>query len=275
MVYRFIGMKKILIIVATLLWMGYWWWWYTCKICTTCTCHKNEVIAPPTIIPESGLLLFSKNDTIGITQPGWAAFRDSLILSLLPQQGLLIEGQYTSTETNPSHYENLGLARAAYIRMLFPDSLSSRIRISSLLTDERPTMIDHPFVAHNFIIETISDKIESIGDKTIVYFNYNSNQRIKDKEIEDYLSKLADKNKNTRTAFIITGHTDNTGTSVVNQKLGLKRAEAIKNYLIHKGIAANRITTLSKGDQVPIADNTTAVGRKKNRRTEIELVNKQ
>jgi outer membrane protein OmpA-like peptidoglycan-associated protein len=69
----------------------------------------------------------------------------------------------------------------------------------------------------------------------------------------------------------IEGHTDNKGKPDVNQKLSAKRAQAVKNYLVKKGIADNRITAQGFGDTKPIAPNTTTVGRSKNRRVELHL----
>ena len=68
------------------------------------------------------------------------------------------------------------------------------------------------------------------------------------------------------------GHTDNVGKPATNLALSQKRADAIKNYLINKGIADNKVVTRGFGDTIPIADNKTPEGRAKNRRTEINLV---
>jgi OmpA-OmpF porin, OOP family len=70
----------------------------------------------------------------------------------------------------------------------------------------------------------------------------------------------------------IAGHTDNTGTSDINKKLSQDRADAVRNYLIKKGIAANRLTAKGYGDTEPIADNTTDEGKAKNRRTEVRII---
>jgi len=67
------------------------------------------------------------------------------------------------------------------------------------------------------------------------------------------------------------GHTDNTGKADLNLTLSQKRADAIKNYLLNKGIADAKVVTRGFGDTVPIADNKTPEGRAKNRRTEINL----
>lgn len=66
----------------------------------------------------------------------------------------------------------------------------------------------------------------------------------------------------------IVGHTDNVGQAQSNLKLSQQRAEAVKNYLISKNIAAVRLSLEGKGAQQPVADNSTAEGRQKNRRIE-------
>jgi OmpA-OmpF porin, OOP family len=71
---------------------------------------------------------------------------------------------------------------------------------------------------------------------------------------------------------IAVGHTDSIGSDAYNMKLSLRRAEAVKAYLVSRGIAPNRIYTEGKGERQPIADNRTREGRAKNRRVEIEVV---
>ena len=71
---------------------------------------------------------------------------------------------------------------------------------------------------------------------------------------------------------IAVGHTDSIGTDAYNQKLGLRRAKAVKAYLVSQGIEKNRVYTDSKGERQPIATNKTAAGRAQNRRVEIEVI---
>jgi OOP family OmpA-OmpF porin len=71
---------------------------------------------------------------------------------------------------------------------------------------------------------------------------------------------------------IATGHTDSVGTDAYNQKLSVRRADAVKKYLVSKGIAANRIQIEGKGEAQPVADNKTDDGRAKNRRVQIEVI---
>ena len=67
----------------------------------------------------------------------------------------------------------------------------------------------------------------------------------------------------------IYGHTDNTGSREINQKLSEERAQAVSNYLIGQKIDPNRITTRGLAYDAPIADNSTEEGRAQNRRVEI------
>ena len=67
------------------------------------------------------------------------------------------------------------------------------------------------------------------------------------------------------------GHTDSIGSDAYNQRLSQRRAEAVKTYLVGKGVPAERIRTDGKGEKQPVADNRTRDGRALNRRVEIEI----
>jgi outer membrane protein OmpA-like peptidoglycan-associated protein len=69
----------------------------------------------------------------------------------------------------------------------------------------------------------------------------------------------------------IEGHTDSVGGDEYNQKLSEQRAGSVKEYLEKAGVKAELITTQGFGKTQPIADNTTAAGRQKNRRVEIVI----
>ena len=71
---------------------------------------------------------------------------------------------------------------------------------------------------------------------------------------------------------IATGHTDSIGSEAYNQKLSERRADTVKQYLISKGVPADRIYAEGKGELQPVASNKTREGRAQNRRVEIEIV---
>jgi len=70
----------------------------------------------------------------------------------------------------------------------------------------------------------------------------------------------------------VVGYTDSLGNETANQALSRKRAESVKAYLTGKGVDASRIATDGKGSADPVGDNKTAAGRAKNRRVEINSV---
>ena len=88
-------------------------------------------------------------------------------------------------------------------------------------------------------------------------------------KLDDLVSKMSGLNLE---VIIAVGHTDSVGTDAYNQKLSVRRSEAVKSYLVSKGVEKNRVYTEGKGEKQPVADNKTAEGRAKNRRVEIEVV---
>jgi len=88
------------------------------------------------------------------------------------------------------------------------------------------------------------------------------------KSIDDALAKLRGVDLE---LVIATGHTDSRGTDAYNQRLSERRAAAVKDYLVSKGIPASKITTIGKGESQPVATNKTDEGRQKNRRVDIEF----
>jgi OOP family OmpA-OmpF porin len=88
-------------------------------------------------------------------------------------------------------------------------------------------------------------------------------------KLDDLTSKMSGLNLE---VVIAVGHTDSIGTEAYNQALSVRRADAVKAYLVEKGIEKNRVYTEGKGEKQPVADNKTAEGRAKNRRVEIEVV---
>ena len=114
----------------------------------------------------------------------------------------------------------------------------------------------------------VSEKVTFAAD---AFFDFDKS--VLKPEAKAKLDDLVAKTKAVALEVIIAvGHTDAVGADAYNQKLSVARSEAVKAYLVSKGIEKNRVYTEGKGEKQPVADNKTAEGRAKNRRVEIEVV---
>lgn len=84
--------------------------------------------------------------------------------------------------------------------------------------------------------------------------------------LDQFAQSLRD---NPGTVIRIVGHTDSTGSDAINNPLSVERAASTRNYLVDRGVAANRIAIDGRGSREPIADNNSDAGRARNRRVEI------
>ena len=99
------------------------------------------------------------------------------------------------------------------------------------------------------------------------YVNLTQNER----QLISQLNQFIDQNN--QATIEITGHTDNSGSSEENERLGKERAEFLKSYLVSNGFQANRINTVSRGQSDPIASNNSDAGRAENRRAVMTIKN--
>ncbi len=114
----------------------------------------------------------------------------------------------------------------------------------------------------------VSEKVTFAAD---AFFDFDKS--VLKPEAKAKLDDLVAKTKAVALEVIIAvGHTDAVGADAYNQKLSVARSEAVKAYLVSKGIEKNRVYTEGKGEKQPVADNKTVEGRAKNRRVEIEVV---
>jgi len=90
-------------------------------------------------------------------------------------------------------------------------------------------------------------------------------------KIKEYRERAREELSSAKT-IKITGHTDSSGKAEYNQKLSVKRAEAVRDYLISLGADASKMEVAGMGATKPIADNKTAAGRANNRRVEVEVL---
>jgi type IX secretion system PorP/SprF family membrane protein len=110
-------------------------------------------------------------------------------------------------------------------------------------------------------------------EKVVLHFNFEFNSTDLDETSTQYLDDLTSAlHENSRLTISLTGHTDNIGSAKFNQRLSLHRANAIKEYLVSKGIASERIKTDGKGMSEPLNENKTAEEMALNRRVELMIL---
>ena len=112
------------------------------------------------------------------------------------------------------------------------------------------------------------ERITYLGSK--IFFENNSaalkvGSLVQLDELADLIKKYDASN------LVIEGHTDSNGSDAFNLELSQKRTQSVKDYLISKGIAESRIKSIGYGESRPIATNSTAIGRAKNRRVELKM----
>ena len=116
-------------------------------------------------------------------------------------------------------------------------------------------------------------ELKAKGETVTVHFDTGGDQlkfRNSEQAIVDEIAEVMAADPSIK--IVITGHTDNTGNADQNLRVwGVKRAEALKNYMVSKGVPAVQIRCESKGQTEPVADNATTEGRALNRRANIRF----
>lgn len=124
---------------------------------------------------------------------------------------------------------------------------------------------------HQIEVERQQNEILKLTMSSEVSFDFNS-AHIKS-TFQAPLNKIADiMSRYPQTQIVVVGHTDNVGSDQYNLDLSLRRANAVADYLIIRGVAISRMGTEGRGEMEPIASNDIVTGRAQNRRVEVFVV---
>ncbi|QQS31332.1 MAG: OmpA family protein [Sphingobacteriales bacterium] len=190
-----------------------------------------------------------------------------------PDRRLKITGSFAPEEKNNTAFNNLGIARANALKtqLVALGADSSNINI-----DSKP---DAQLVQNNgsitggidFMFQvTAARKVDLTAQSRTLYFNSGSAELAMTDELRQYFKDVKTLlEQDPKAAVNLTGHTDNVGNQPSNQKLGLKRANEVKQQLVRIGIHQKRVSTESKGQTNPVQSNETDEGKKANRRVEM------
>jgi outer membrane protein OmpA-like peptidoglycan-associated protein len=119
--------------------------------------------------------------------------------------------------------------------------------------------------------------VERVGEDTLmVHFDsdvlFDVGSSVLDTSGRSTLEDVADViNDYPKTAVVVQGHTDSTGSEETNQHLSERRAGAVEGYLVNRGVDPGRMTALGYGESYPVAENSTSGGRQQNRRVDVLL----
>lgn len=208
-----------------------------------------------------------------------------LELASNPNEIIRITGYATSDEKNTSTFPNLALARANDIKNYFVTNgfKDNQFELNGIIKDKWQMVSDTLVGPVSF--EILKNQVkgspsndwvkvrETINANPLVlYFDTNKSSENLSSEEQNRVAEIAKYIKNVPDAMVsVVGHTDNVGTRELNMKLGQTRADFAKKQLINEGIDSNKIETSSQGPDEPIADNSAAEGKSKNRRTVVTI----
>lgn len=266
--------KALLVLIAFILFSLGAQSWYSNKIKPGVCCEKEAVI-PAAVPAAKEALMFDWSNPATKTYDKWPARKKSILSGDKKDNTLVITGKYFEGETAPAGFANMGLARAAEIRKLFPEVPNTRIELVAEKVALRDGVKTNEFTNASFdwkAAPEVEKTVRTVGNTALIYFPFNSTQKEVDPAIDTYLKGLAERLKNGTEKVLITGHTDDRGDEEANYKLGERRAKVVRDILKRYGVSQDRITTESKGETEPAEPNGTERGWRMNRRTVVKII---
>ena len=160
-------------------------------------------------------------------------------------------------------------------KLLVPEGIKYKVVVKKFGKDfffniDIPKVDGPTEFSQNFGIKLIKFYVRSY---TLDHMFFDTNKwNIKEESVPTLNKLLSSFTSNPKLKVEIAGYTDNIGEETDNIRLSQKRADSIREFLIKKGVDANRLLSKGYGEKFPIASNDTETGRGKNRRTEVKVI---
>jgi outer membrane protein OmpA-like peptidoglycan-associated protein len=157
--------------------------------------------------------------------------------------------------------------------ILVPKGDKYKVKYKTFTSDADYTVLDVPVGKGELLSFEVTIQFELPKQYTLDNVLFDSGKATLRPESSKELNELVEYMNLKKTLVIeIAGHTDNVGNADANLKLSQDRANTVRDYLIKKGIAENRVLAKGYGDTQPLGSNDTEKGKQKNRRTEVRVV---
>jgi OmpA-OmpF porin, OOP family len=203
--------------------------------------------------------------------PAAAGLYDSIAgyLGRNPDKLVRIRSLSDPAEQPPGSDDDLGVLRGEFIRM---GLRQKGVDMGSIEMESGKASLEFSGELSGKALEiSILDRTSDPG-VFAVHFESNQSGISESPELDRYIQRLsAYLETHPAAGVIVVGFTDNTGNAVYNQALGLRRANAVRDFLVAAGLSADRIRVDSEGQNNPAANNDTENGKAENRRTLISL----
>ncbi len=186
---------------------------------------------------------------------------------------LKVVGSYKADEKNDTKFDNLGLARANDIKKkLMAQGVADKQIVTEAKLDKQLKFNNKTYnggIDLSMQINKTLAKDLTVKARKLYFASGNASLNVTP-ELQKYFGDVKTFLKqDVKKKVLLTGHTDNDGEAAANKKLGLSRANTVKDLLVKVGIDKKRIQTSSEGEAKPLKDNKTDKGKQANRRVEV------
>ena len=204
------------------------------------------------------------------------------VLSLVVVAGTAcLSGEYTTSRDKTAKGAGIGAAAGAVVGAVVGEGHADKILIGAAIGAGLGAGIGSYMDAQEEKLARIpGTTVERVGsDKLLVRFSsdvlFDTDSAMLVGDAPATLDKVAVVLKDfPKTAIVVEGFTDSTGSNEHNQELSQRRATAVSGYFVDSGVPAARLTALGYGEAHPVADNDTVEGRQQNRRVAVLIKGK-